>query len=198
MQCDATRPVCNRCTRFGRTCPGYPDTFAFKSFDGVSNRLSSVPESDSTLQMEPRTDQDALASVANVDLQLHTAYPPSLPQYIPTICTDSSSLAFFFHHHVLIVDKSPCGGHLAFLPEFYQEKETEPCLRHAILSIGYLSLFKTHRSRIFWVQAARNYSAALAALAAALETTESAVRDEVFASALFLSMFTVRTPYWIY
>lgn len=192
MQCDATRPQCSRCTRFGRTCPGYPDTFAFKSYNGASSRLSPAPKSDSSLQVESRTDQQAVASIA-APAQLQRD-PPSLPPYIPTTCTDSSSLGFFFHHHVLIVDKSPCGGHLAFLPDFYREKETEPCLRYAILSIGYLSLFKTHRARIFWVQAARNYSAALAALAAAISTTESAVRDEVFASALFLSMFTVRPP----
>ncbi|OJJ04464.1 hypothetical protein ASPVEDRAFT_43942 [Aspergillus versicolor CBS 583.65] len=188
VKCDATRPQCSRCTRFGRTCPGYPDNFAFKSYNGVSNRLSSAPKSDSSLQVGSRTDQQAVASIA-APAQLQRD-PPSLPPYIPTTCTDSSSLSFFFHHHVLIVEKSPCGGHLAFLPEFYREKEAEPCLRYSILSIGYLSLFKTHRSRIFWVQAASNYSAALAALAAAISTTESAVRDEVFASALFLSMFT--------
>jgi hypothetical protein len=95
--------------------------------------------------------------------------------------------------YVLIVEKSPCGGHLASLPEFYREKSSEPCLPHSVLSLGYLALFNNrHQSEPLWIQARKHYSAALAALAAAIDTNESAVRDEVFASALFLGIFTVR------
>ncbi|KAL4799980.1 hypothetical protein BDV19DRAFT_384818 [Aspergillus venezuelensis] len=122
----------------------------------------------------------------------HTVPIPalSIPRYISTTCSDASSLSFFFHHHVLIVDRSPCGGHLAFLPEFYREKQTHPCLHYSILSLGYLSLFNVHESPVFWIEARKKYSAALAALAAAIDTTQSAVRDEVFASALLLGIFS--------
>ncbi|CEL02163.1 hypothetical protein ASPCAL03335 [Aspergillus calidoustus] len=108
---------------------------------------------------------------------------------IGSACSDMSSLAYFMHHYVVVIHKSPCGGHLTFLPDLYREKGAEPCLSHAVQSVAYLSLFNLHGAPTLWYQARRQYSLALAALAAAIDTPESAAGDEVFASSLLLSMF---------
>jgi hypothetical protein len=110
---------------------------------------------------------------------------------IGSTCSDTSSLAYFMHHYVVVIHKSPCGGHLTFLPDLYREKGAEPCLSHAVQSVAYLSLFNLHGAPTLWYQARRQYSLALAALAAAIDTPESAAGDEVFASSLLLSMFVV-------
>ncbi|RDW74650.1 Zn(II)2Cys6 transcription factor domain-containing protein [Aspergillus mulundensis] len=228
VKCDAKRPACDRCTKFGRTCPGYPDTFAFKAYDGSSHRIAStsrwVDQPPSTVG-SPASHEREGSHVADAPISAPAPVPASsaapvpvsdhspdvyishldsisspsspltfvsmnIPQSISTSHSDDVPLSFFMHTHVLIVDKSPCGGHLAFLPEFYREKSSEPCLRHSVLSLGCLALFNYHRSKDLWIKARKHYSAALAALAAAIDTKESAIRDEVFASALFLGIFT--------
>ncbi|KAL4901854.1 hypothetical protein BDW74DRAFT_169832 [Aspergillus multicolor] len=232
VKCDAKRPACDRCTKFGRTCPGYPDTFAFKAYDGSSQRLAStsrwidqpistvsspashgregshfaetsapvsvpalVPASSAPVPVSlPVTGLSPDVYISHLDSISSPASPTTfvsmnIPQTLPASDPDDVPLSFFMHTHVLVVDKSPCGGHLAFLPEFYREKSSEPCLRHSILSLGYLALSNLHRSKDLWIKARKHYSAALAALAAAIDTKESAVRDEVFATALFLGMF---------
>ncbi|KAL4754500.1 hypothetical protein BDW72DRAFT_190089 [Aspergillus terricola var. indicus] len=242
VKCDATRPACDRCTKFGRKCPGYPDTFAFKAYDGSSQRTASASrwiDQPSSAEESPSTGQKRAGSAENLASTSVPASPASpassassavrrapvplpvcmsdlrpdvyishldrvsnrpartgpvpirIPPSIRTGNPDDVSVSCFMRTHVLIVEKSPCGGHLAFLPEFYGEKSSEPCLRHSVLSLGYLALFNNrHQSQALWIQARKHYSAALAALAAAIDTKESAVRDEVFASALFLGIFT--------
>ncbi|GKZ22829.1 hypothetical protein AbraIFM66951_004953 [Aspergillus brasiliensis] len=114
--------------------------------------------------------------------------PPSPPAAI-TPCLEWQSLCYFFHQHVLPTQKSPCEGHLAFLPELYQEKGNDPSLRHAILSVSYLSLFNTARVDELYVNARKHYGAALKSLTASLSNKETSLQDETFAAALFLSMF---------
>ncbi|KAL4980877.1 hypothetical protein BDW66DRAFT_156033 [Aspergillus desertorum] len=219
VKCVATRPACGRCTKFGRTCPGYPNTFAFKTYDGSSQRIASTSrwidhrlsgEGPSAGLQRPDsaekpafTSNSAPAPAMPVRVRaispVKASYPPSpsiskpmpIPPSIPIRNTEELSVSCFMQTHVLIVDKSPCGGYLAFLPEFYSEKSAEPCLRHSVVSLGYLALFNRHKSQNPWIQARKHYSAALAALAAAIGTKESAVRDEVFASALFLGVFSL-------
>ncbi|KAL4816601.1 hypothetical protein BDW67DRAFT_175502 [Aspergillus spinulosporus] len=243
VKCDATRPVCDRCTKFGRKCPGYPDTFAFKAYDGSSQRTASASrwiDQPSSAEGLPSTGQERPGSAENpastsvsasapappaspassASSAMHASVPVresdlssdvyishldkashrpersgpvpiSIPPSIRTRNPDEVSVSCFMRTYVLIVEKSPCGGHLAFLPEFYRENSSEPCLRHSVLSLGYLALFNNrHQSQALWIQARKHYSAALAALAAAIDTKESAVRDEVFATALFLGIFT--------
>ncbi|KAL4771635.1 hypothetical protein BDW60DRAFT_207996 [Aspergillus nidulans var. acristatus] len=249
VRCDATRPACDRCTKFGRKCPGYPDTSAFKAYDGSLQRTVSASwwidqplsaeGSPSTGQERPGSAENpastsvsasapappappaprasrasSASSAVNASVSVRVsvlspdvytghldkvshrpARPGSVPIRIPpsirTRNPDEVSVSCFMRTYVLIVEKSPCGGHLASLPEFYREKSSEPCLRHSVLSLGYLALFNNrHQSEPLWIQARKHYSAALAALAAAIDTNESAVRDEVFASALFLGIFT--------
>ncbi|CBF79551.1 hypothetical protein AN7519.2 [Aspergillus nidulans FGSC A4] len=108
--------------------------------------------------------------------------PMRIPPSIRTRNPEEVSVSCFMRTYVLIVEKSRRGGHLAFLPEFYLEKSSESCLRLSVLSLGYLALFNNrHQSQTIWIQARKHYSAALAALAAVIDTKESAVRDEVFA-----------------
>ena len=115
---------------------------------------------------------------------------PSPPAAI-TPCLEWQSLCYFFHQHVLPTQRSPCEGHLEFLPELYQEKGSDPCLRHAILSVSYLSLFNTARVNELYVNARKHYGVALKSLTAALSNKETSGQDETFAAALFLSMFIV-------
>ncbi|KAL4982287.1 hypothetical protein BDW68DRAFT_182691 [Aspergillus falconensis] len=197
VKCDATRPACARCTKFGRKCGGYPDTFKFKSYNGPSSREASL-----SLTVESEEESGAgstlessveAASSTSMQLDIYGPKRDSQSLYMsPSIgsaCSDTSSLSYFMHRHVVVIHKSPCGGHLTFLPDLYREKGSEPCLKHAVQSVAYLSLFNLHGAPTLWYQARRQYSLALAALAAAIDTPETAAGDEVFASSLLLSMF---------
>ncbi|KAL4987657.1 hypothetical protein BDW68DRAFT_187872 [Aspergillus falconensis] len=184
VKCDATRPACDRRTKSGRTCPGYPDAFAFKAYVGSSQRIVSTS---AALDLSPNvyiSHLDGVSYPPSPSISIFTPNPPT----IPTMNTEELSVSCFMQTHVLIVDESPCGGHLAFLPEFYREKSSDPCLRHSVLGLAHLALFHRHQSQNLWIQARKHYSAALAALAAAIDTKESAVRDDVLASALFLGI----------
>ncbi|KAL2793126.1 hypothetical protein BJX66DRAFT_352058 [Aspergillus keveii] len=167
VKCDATRPACDRCTKFGRKCGGYSDTFKFKSYNGPSSREPSQSllvgsEEEFT---EGHTSENSVKAGTSTDSQSLYMSP-----IIDSACSDTSSLAYFMHHHVVVIHKSPCGGHLTFLPDLYREKGSEPCLSHAVQSVAYLSLFNIHGAPTLWYQARRQY-------------------NEVFASSLLLSMF---------
>ncbi|KAL3493282.1 hypothetical protein BJX62DRAFT_223946 [Aspergillus germanicus] len=198
VKCDATRPACDRCTKFGRKCGGYSDTFKFKSYNGPSSRepslslsvgseeeLTECPTSENSVEAGTSTSMQLDIYGTEIDTQSLYMSPS-----ISSACSDTSSLAYFMHHHVVVIHKSPCGGHLTFLPDLYREKGSEPCLRHAVQSVAYLSLFNRHGAPTLCYQARKQYSLALAALAAAIDTPETAAGDEVFASTLLLSMFT--------
>ncbi|KAB8204945.1 hypothetical protein BDV34DRAFT_110962 [Aspergillus parasiticus] len=200
VKCDGARPACARCTKFGRKCIGYPDSFKFRFYDSTSfQNESSTPLKPGHVRANPATVQEGkqrgpsngTAQATGHDRPKVSSKLPSIsvPQCLSITSWESWPLSYFFHQHVLIVHRSPCGGHLAFLPELYREKGSEPCLKHAVLSVAYLALFNSNRSSFLWTQARNNYSIALVALAASLNTPESAARDEVFAASLFLSMF---------
>lgn len=98
----------------------------------------------------------------------------------------------FLHHMVLKVDRSPCQGHLAFLPALIEEKGNDPCLKHAIMSISYLILANTSGDRSLHIKARKDYGLSLEHLNTALGSREHAVKDETLASCLLLSIFFVR------
>ncbi|KAB8256536.1 hypothetical protein BDV32DRAFT_153158 [Aspergillus pseudonomiae] len=200
VKCDGARPACARCTKFGRKCIGYPDSFKFRFYDSTSfQNEASTPLRPGHVRETPATAQEGKRrdpSVVTVQATGHDhrksplkLQSPSVPQCLSIASWELWPLSYFFHQHVLIVHRSPCGGHLAFLPDLYREKGSEPCLKHAVLSVAYLTLFNSNRSPLLWTQARTNYSTALVALAASLNTPESAARDEVFAACLLLSMF---------
>ncbi|PWY92301.1 hypothetical protein BO70DRAFT_402208 [Aspergillus heteromorphus CBS 117.55] len=119
-----------------------------------------------------------------------SSFAPSSPPKAIIPCLEWQSLCYFFHQHVLHTHRSPCEGHLAFLPELYQERGNAPCLRNAILSVYYLSLFNASRMDELYVSARKHYGAALKSLTQALNDDELSIQDETFAAALFMSMFT--------
>ncbi|BCS03205.1 Zn(II)2Cys6 transcription factor [Aspergillus luchuensis] len=201
VKCDGARPACRRCVTQGRQCTGYPDAFAFREYKAtkepqagkaaVRKRTKRTtdgeqPANGSTSPSAAVSDQDG------TDTRLIPTKSPSTPPSPPaaiTPCLEWQSLCYFFHQHVLPTEKSPCEGHLAFLPELYQEKGNDPSLSHAILSVSYLSLFNTARVNELYVNARKHYGVALKSLTASLSNRETSTQDETFAAALFLSMF---------
>lgn len=95
------------------------------------------------------------------------------------------------HQVVLKVHRSPCEGHLAFLPDFFREKGDDPCLKHALLSVSYLMLSNISGARQLHIKARKNYGLSLEHLNKALGSHGDAVRDEVLAACLLLSIFFV-------
>ncbi|GFN19596.1 hypothetical protein ABZX51_011153 [Aspergillus tubingensis] len=201
VKCDGARPACRRCVTQGRQCTGYPDAFAFREYKATKEPQAGKaaarkrtkkstdgeqPASGSTSPSAAVSDQDG------TDTRLIPTKSPSTPPSPPaaiTPCLEWQSLCYFFHQHVLPTEKSPCEGHLAFLPELYQEKGNDPSLRHAILSVSYLSLFNTARVNELYVNARKHYGVALKSLTTSLSNKETSTQDETFAAALFLSMF---------
>lgn len=190
VKCDATRPSCRRCMIYGKECTGYPSSFAFRTYkptgqEGDSSQGSALLKcKDNTMQRRLEGEVDRVGGSNG------PASTSSVP-HSPVLCLEWQSLCYFFHQHVLQVARSPCEGHLAFFPELYQERGDDPCLRNAILSVSYLTLFNTSGVQQLQVHARKHYGAALNSLIATLNSNELALRDEVVAASLFLSMFTV-------
>lgn len=113
------------------------------------------------------------------------------PRSALSVSLEWQALCYFMHNYVLQVEKSPCRGHLVFLPELYQEKITSLSFKHAVLSVSYLSLFRSSRFQPLYVNARKHYGAALTELATALGVNELVRRDETLAASLLLSMFMV-------
>ncbi|PYI07727.1 hypothetical protein BO78DRAFT_365988 [Aspergillus sclerotiicarbonarius CBS 121057] len=199
VKCDGARPACQRCITQHRQCTGYPDAFAFRQYKTTKDpqpgkavtrkRAKKAAESD---QPTSGATSPSLMEQGETDTRLVPTKSPSRPPSPPaaiTPCLEWQSLCYFFHQHVMPTQKSPCEGHLEFLPELYQEKGNDPCLRHAVLSVSYLSLFNTARVNELYVNARKHYGIALKSLTTALNSKETSTQDETFAAALFLSMF---------
>ncbi|RAK95286.1 Zn(II)2Cys6 transcription factor [Aspergillus ibericus CBS 121593] len=199
VKCDGARPACQRCIAQQRQCTGYPDAFAFRQYKATKDPQPGKVAIRKRAKKPAQSDQSASGPTspslieqgeAGTRLVLTNSSPraPSPPAAI-TPCLEWQSLCYFFHQHVLPTQKSPCEGHLEFLPELFQEKGNDPCLRHALLSVSYLSLYNTARLNELYVNARKHYGIALKSLTTALNGTETSSQDETFAAALFLSMF---------
>lgn len=175
---------------YGKECTGYPSSFAFRTYkptgqEAHPSKSNALPGSEENA-IQPRLEVRARRSSGPNGLTFSNSVPRS-----PVPCLEWQSLCYFFHQHVLPVSKSPCEGHLAFFPELYQEKGDDPCLRNAILSVSYLTLFNTSGVQQLQIHARKHYGAALNSLIATLNSNELALRDEIVAASLFLSMFIV-------
>lgn len=118
----------------------------------------------------------------------------------PEISLEWQAMSYFFHHYILRVEKSPCRGHLVFLPELYQERGGNSCLKDALLSVSYLALFKSTGAAIIRVHAYNHYGSALKGLVHELNYFKAAMKEETLVISLCLSMFKVwslilLTPY---
>lgn len=111
-----------------------------------------------------------------------------------SFCKEWQSLCSFMNQVVLKVHRSPCGGHLAFLPDFFEEKGNAPCLKHAILSVSYITLANISGTQESYIKARRHYGLSLGHLNKMLGSREDAMKDETFAACLLLSIFFVRRP----
>lgn len=126
----------------------------------------------------------------------------SSPVSNPTLNLEWQSICFFTHHYVLQVRDSPCRGSLAFFPDLYHEYAEgtkgkaiggNSCLKHAILGVTSLTLFKASRVGELYVNARRHYGLAMRDLGYVLRGSEQGVvcGDEVLGAVLFLCLFAV-------
>lgn len=114
------------------------------------------------------------------------------PRSGPALSLEWQALCYFVHHHVLHVHRSPCRGYLAFFPDLYREMG-DNCLflQHAVLGVASLALFNTSRVGQLYVNARKHYGSAMGFLCQALSSSEIAMKDEIFAATLLLSVFAV-------
>ncbi|KAL4898350.1 hypothetical protein BDV59DRAFT_166689 [Aspergillus ambiguus] len=185
VKCDGAKPACQRCTQYGRQCTGYPDNFVFR--DCTPRKVSrNIPSLSLQSRQHTSADQGPLDTPAIVqDAPLR----PNLP-----VCTDWRSVCNFMHEFVLPVHKSPCEGHLAFFPDFYHEKCGNLCLKHAVLSVSYFTMFNKYGNWELQHQARKNYGQALSLLRETLRRDQSVVQDENFAVCLLLSLVFDLSP----
>ncbi|PYH48533.1 Zn(II)2Cys6 transcription factor [Aspergillus saccharolyticus JOP 1030-1] len=196
VKCDGEKPACRRCVAHNRYCTGYPAAFAFRAYKPKSTQTTSGNKTHSSANSsrEHRSEAptDAVGSKGSKLSLCSTALTPAAPgPLLPTLapCWESQSLGYFYDQHVLHAQRSPCEGHLAFLPDLLREKGNDPCLKHAVLSVSYLSLHNASRRGELHANARRHYGMALTSLITALSIEGAYMKDEVFAAALFLSMF---------
>ncbi|RAL07349.1 Zn(II)2Cys6 transcription factor [Aspergillus homomorphus CBS 101889] len=186
VKCDEGKPGCKRCITHGVPCPGYTDSFAFRGYEVANGELTGklkVVRKARSIDSSPREPKQKKQDFAKVE-------PTGIPASVVSDDCELMSLCYFNHHHVLRVQRSPCEGHLAFFPDLFQERGDEPCFKHAVLSVSYLTLFHKARVHMLQINARRHYGLALRLLNQALSFSQSQIRDEIFAASLFLSMFS--------
>lgn len=174
-----------------RQCTGYPDAFAFRTYKPGSTHKTSTDDAKVPADSGDLDPEGSELSVCSTNL-ISEGLGPLVPTLAP--CWESQSLGYFHDQYVLHAQRSPCEGHLAFLPDLFREKGDDPCLKHAVLSVSYLSLHNVSRRGELHANARRHYGLALNSLSTALSIEGAYLKDEVFAAALFLSMFLVSEP----
>lgn len=188
-KCDGARPGCSRCARHGVKCSGYPEKFSFREYKPQQKHETPA------CALSQRPDNSVLRARSRSSGSLQE--PPFATSKIPSKglseCPDWQSLCNFMNRIVIQVHRSPCSGHLAFMPDLFREKGAAPHLKHAILSVSHLTIFNDTGHREFYWRARKNHGLALGHLNKALGSHENAVKDETLAACLLMSMFYVRT-----
>lgn len=199
-KCDGVKPECHRCIKHGVKCTGYPEKFSFREYkpprkatttDPASPQKSTVTESSAT--SSPKTLRSINASSPSSPFSAISVTSEIQPSRGLPECADWQSICNFMNQVVLRVHRSPCKGYLAFMPDLFQEKGDDPCLKHAILSISYLTLSNKTGHQELHLKARKNHGLSLEHLNKALGSRENAVKDEILAACLLLSIFYVRT-----
>lgn len=83
---------------------------------------------------------------------------------------------------------------MSFLPQFFQEKGEDHCLRHAALSVSYSILYNLYRDKELYIKAQKNFGTSLVYLNKAIGSQQQAVEDETLAACLLLNIFSVCRP----
>lgn len=186
FKCDGTKPECHRCSQRGVKCTGYPDKFSFREYKPPE--VNGGPKSVPPRRRSPVSDESQ--PIVHTQPTAHKSRPVAA---IPS-SADWQSLCSFMNRIVLPVHRSPCEGYLAFLPKLYRERSDDACLKHAILSVSYLTLSREHKSHRLDIQARKNHGISLGLLKTALESQDSVIKDEILTACLLLSIFYV----WIF
>ena len=197
VKCDGAKPGCNRCAKHGVKCRGYPEKFSFREYKPLQKDETTA------WAVSQRADNSVLRTRSHSpeSSQRHAFTTNEAPSQGLSECLDWQSLCNFMNRIVVKVHRSPCKGHLAFMPDLFREKGEAPHLKHAILSVSHLTIFNDTSDHEFYLRARKNYGLALGHLNNALGSHENALKDETLAACLLMSIFYVcvqRSPFFVF
>ncbi|RBR03947.1 hypothetical protein FVER53590_28828 [Fusarium verticillioides] len=183
IKCDRAKPQCQRCVKYGTTCPGYPQpqdvrfrhetskvTAKAEHFAAVDQRLPRGLELVPSLPEERNLNCNRSAN-KSLDLQL----APYVAQSWDTALTQ-----FFFDQVLMPV------GWYSHLPQLHYQAPPDSCIR---VTISAASLFvaanQSHDAGMLQ-KARRTYGAALQAINSSIAHPERCLEDETLACVLLL------------
>ncbi|KAI9923944.1 hypothetical protein ASPWEDRAFT_170420 [Aspergillus wentii DTO 134E9] len=202
IRCDEAKPGCKRCMIYGQECPGYADTFVWRSEKPnkrdprkackKKNRkdtgdvlcIRSKPEYSS----DEHSHGDSNGSPSSSQ-GISTTPLPTRPIPYSLSSLEQQALGFFCHQHILPAEEGIPSGHLSHLPELYVQRWHSDCFQNAMLSVSYLTLFNSTGFKPLYIGARKYYGKAMVALRDALRCPVAVLEDATLASALVLSMF---------
>ncbi|KAK6336852.1 hypothetical protein TWF718_009640 [Orbilia javanica] len=212
IKCDEGRPNCRRCVIAGIECPGYREGFVIRSENfraqqrvlrasqksarqsltesKTANSIDSPPsEKLNCSQIQPRSPIRPSRSPSTTLRPLSATASTQLYASVPTPW-ENVALAFFIDQHVLKSRLCPLGtGHLEFLPDLYNAVADTSCLKSAVLATAYLSFFNHTGSPCLDIMARSARSCALRTVYTALQSPDSAAKDETLVAIMLLSLF---------
>ncbi len=175
VQCDGTKPTCNKCRVYGKPCPGFPESFSFRSQNEKLQQRAVVSSSSSSDQAQARNTHQANNFAIHVP---------------PAPCYEQIALGLFADQYILQSAGENLPGHLSYLPELLVEQQSS-CLRFALLAVAQLLAFNVLHDPKFWTAAKQNYAQAVSQLRQGLSTTEVATSDDTFVSVYLLTLYSV-------
>lgn len=195
---------------YGQECPGYADTFVWRS-EKPNKRdprkackkkngkdtgdvlcIRSKPEYSSNEHSHGDSNGSPSSSQG-----ISTTPLPTRPIPYSLSSLEQQALGFFCHQHILPAEEGIPSGHLSHLPELYVQRWHSDCFQNAMLSVSYLTLFNSTGFKPLYIGARKYYGKAMVALRDALRCPVAVLEDATLASALMLSMFVVCKCQWI-
>jgi hypothetical protein len=191
VKCDEAQPACGRCTRTGRTCPGYGlDEDKFRSMN---------TSSEAKVQHRVRTKLGGSgvarsSSASSAERSLAYPYlPSSVPRLAPPMSTDwiGQSVALFFAEYVEAPDSlRSTWGFFEYLPDMYRTSSSIH-LTEAVKAAALANMANTSSIEHLNRMALRSYGKALQDLRAAINDNTRATADDTFAVLILLPVYEV-------
>jgi hypothetical protein len=217
VKCDAARPKCERCIKYGIACPGYPEPNALifrndtelvrerasRKYEKrrraqASQNTKSLRESNSSASSEsPGKIQPAPPPEVTTGLRFPTRHTSPLAQLSRPGLLQGAVAAFLTQWSV--PDPDVFWGAFDTASDLYRSSSPDSCFRAATEAVSLITLSLPKDAHKYDVRrsAMRSYGVALSSINKALDKPEQRVSDHTFMAVMFVSVFEVRLAHCV-
>ena len=200
IQCDETKPQCQRCSRTRRPCPGYrvQSEVMFRNMNSIAEEKVKARVKSRIQAEEPNQEleDDALQ-------RIDVSFMPSalgwlrdsqvalsnVPRSV-SIKWQDVAVPRFFEDYIYLSDAVPRGS-LNFLPDLCSSSSTSSVLRGALDALALRNLANQLGQENLEVDARKSYCRSIPLLAQLLQDEEEAKKDSTLCAILLFGIYEV-------